>query len=80
MIRRLTIEPSRVFGLPYGTLAVGAPGDVVIFDPAAAWTVDVGRFISKGKNTPLDGHPLQGRVVMTLVDGVTVYRADTANP
>jgi dihydroorotase len=76
MIRRLTVEPSRAFEIPYGTLAEGAPADVVIFDPDAAWTVDVSRFYSKGKNTPLDGHTLRGAVVTTLVDGNVVYRRD----
>lgn len=75
VIRRLTVEPCRVFGLPYGTLAVGATADVVIFDPGATWMVDTGRFHSKGKNSPLDGHTLRGLVIVTLVEGRVVYRA-----
>jgi dihydroorotase len=73
VIRRLTVEPCRAFGLPYGTLAVGAPADVVVIDPQTEWTVDVNRFHSKGKNTPLHGHHLRGRVVATVVDGWVVY-------
>ena len=73
LIRRLTIEPARVFDLPYGTLARGSSADVVIFDPARHWTVDASTFHSKGKNTPLDGHAMRGQVLMTLVEGRVVY-------
>ena len=72
VIRRLTIEPSRTFGLPCGTLAVGAPADLVVLDLDASWTVNVEQFASRGKNTPLDGHTLQGRVLATMVDGLVV--------
>lgn len=74
-IRRLTLEPCRVFNLPYGTLAPGAPGDVVIFDPAANWEVTASQFYSKGKNTPLDGDTLQGLVRLTFLEGQVVYDA-----
>jgi len=73
VIRRLTIEPSRTFDIAGGSLAVGSTADLVIFDPTASWTVDVAQFNSRGKNTPLDGHTLQGRVVTTIVGGDVVY-------
>jgi len=73
VIRHLTIEPARIFGLPSGTLAPGASADVVIFDPAATWNVDASAFFSKGKNTPLDGKTLRGQVMATLVEGRIVY-------
>jgi len=73
LIQRMTIEPARAFGLESGTLAVGAVADVCVFDPEVRWTVDPLRFASKGKNTPLAGQTLRGRVVATLVDGVIAY-------
>jgi dihydroorotase len=73
VVRRLTIEPCRAFGLPYGTLPPGAPADLVIFDPDEAWEVNSADFYSKGKNTPLDRQTLFGRVKFTLVDGQPVY-------
>jgi dihydroorotase len=76
LIRRLTLDPCRTFGLPFGTLAVDSAADVVIFDPHVSWTVDASRFFSKGKNTPLDGHPLHGLVMWTLVDGNVVYERE----
>ena len=62
-------------GTDTGTLKAGAPADVTIFDPDAEWTVDSSSFASKGKNTPLDGATLKGKVVATIVGGEVVYEA-----
>jgi dihydroorotase len=45
----------------------------VIFDPEQEWIVDTSEFESKGKNTPLEGTTLKGRVVATIVGGNLVY-------
>ena len=76
LISKLTREPSRVFGLPTGTLSAGAPADIAVLDLASTWTVDPDAFASKGKNTPLAGVTLPGSVAMTFVDGKIVYAAD----
>lgn len=73
MIKYLTVEPARLMKLPYGTLQKDAPADVVVFDPDAEWTVDPSAFFSKGKNTPLAGVTLRGKVVATVVGGRVVY-------
>ena len=57
-----------------GTLAVGSPADVTIFDPNREWEVRPEEFASKGKNTPLAGCTLKGQVLATLVDGAFAYR------
>ncbi|HEV7126120.1 MAG TPA: dihydroorotase [Ktedonobacterales bacterium] len=75
LIAALTSGPARAFGLPFGTLAIGAPADIVIFDPNEQWTVDPTQFASKGRNTPLAGLTLRGRVRMTLLGGQVVYDA-----
>ena len=75
LIEKLTAAPARFLGGELGTLKKGAPADVAIFDPDAEWVVDASRFASKGKNTPLDGATLKGRVVATIVGGEVVYRA-----
>jgi len=48
--------------------------DVTVFDPEAEWVVNPDEFVSKGKNTPLDGRALRGRVMLTVVGGVVVYK------
>jgi dihydroorotase len=78
LIEKLTIGPVRVLGLDrhiegIGTLSAGAPGDVTVIDPEAEWTVEPERFASKGRNTPLAGRTLKGRVVATLYGGEVVF-------
>ena len=51
-------------------------GDVTILDPDAAWTVDPEAFASKGKNTPLGGKILKGRVVATIANGRIVHETE----
>jgi dihydroorotase len=72
-IELLTAGPARIFGLPGGSLAVGAPADVTLVDPEATWTVDPERFHSKSRNTPFAGWKVQGRVEQTYVAGRRVY-------
>ena len=69
VIEMLTTGPARAFSLPSGTLAVGLPADVTVFDPASEWTVDPQHFKSKSRNTPFPGWKLRGRVVETLIAG-----------
>ena len=72
-IQKLTWNPARIFGLPYGSLSVGAPADVVVFDPQQHWTVNLKSLHSKSKNTPFAGKEMKGKAVLTLVDGRVVY-------
>lgn len=73
MVERMSTQPARAFGLPGGTLADGAPGDVTVLDLEAAWTVDPDAFVSRSHNTPFGGWELTGRAVMTVVGGRVVY-------
>ena len=78
-VERLTASPARFLGMALGTLRPGSPGDVTIFDPDAEWLVDPADFASKGKNTPLAGTTLRGRVMATIAGGKVVYH-DVAAP
>jgi dihydroorotase len=77
LVRCLSTRPAEVAHLPGGTLARGAAADVVVFDPAAAWTVDPARFYSKSRNTPFAGRTLRGLVRWTVVGGVVVHRHES---
>jgi dihydroorotase len=72
-IRKLTVNPARILGLPYGALSVGAPADLVIFDPARSWRIAPERLYSKSKNTPFGGWEVMGKVMVTMVAGRVVY-------
>ena len=76
VIARLTSNPAQILRLPVGRLAMGAPADLVLFDPDLAWRVCTDDFRSKSKNAPFDGRPVQGRVIRTIVDGRTVFKRD----
>jgi dihydroorotase len=76
LFRRLALAPADLLGLAQGRLAVGAPADLVLFDPTRVWVVDEDRFLSKSKNSPFGGRPVQGRVLRTIVDGRTVFAAE----
>jgi len=70
IISKLTVEPANVIQQrELGTLVPGAPADITVFDPNAQWTVDPSAFISKGRNTPLAGIILKGRVMATIYGG-----------
>lgn len=73
VIEKMSTAPAKILHWNAGTLAVGAPADIVLFDPDEEWTVDPARFASKGRNTPFAGWKVKGRVHRTLVDGETVY-------
>jgi dihydroorotase len=74
LIEALTVAPARVLGYEkLGTLEVGAPADVAIFDLHKEWTVDPAQFASKGKNTPLAGKTLKGKVMATFYMGQPVF-------
>ena len=68
-----TESPRRIFGLPAVSLEPGQPADLVLFDPAARWTVDRQRFFSQGRNTPFHGWRLSGRVLLTVCGGAITH-------
>ena len=82
LIAKLTSEPAKIIGNKWGklgSLTVGVPADVTIFDPDLEWIVDSKAFASKGKNTPLEGSRLKGRVMATISQGKLVYKDDSIN-
>jgi len=54
-------------------LSLGAPADLILFDPDVPFVLDRFSLRSKSKNTPFDGQRLQGRVLATFVGGQKVY-------
>ncbi|HEX2252540.1 MAG TPA: dihydroorotase [Thermoanaerobaculia bacterium] len=69
LVELLSTGPARCYGLPGGTLAVGSPADVTLFDPERTVTVDAATFRSKSRNTPFHGWQLRGAPVRTILAG-----------
>ncbi len=71
--RRLSLAPARLLGLPQGRLAIGAPADLILFDPEFAWRIEAASLRSETANTPFDGLPVQGRTRLTMVGGRILF-------
>lgn len=74
LLRAMTINPARLLGLPSGRLEKGAPADLVLFDIGQPWVVDREVLKARSKNSPFDESKMQGRILLTMVAGETVYR------
>lgn len=77
VIEKLTVKPAEIISKSFGrtpVLAIGSPADVTVLDLEREWRVDPSEFVSKGKNTPLAGEMLRGKVMLTIYRGKTVYR------
>src|SRR4051812_44671250 len=74
-LARITCDAARVLNVPSGELAIGAPADIALFDPAQSVRISAQTLKSQGKNTPFLGYELAGKVRYTLVAGNVVYEA-----
>ena len=76
MIESITSSPALLLessNHKIGQLSKGFSADVTLFDLNGDWNVDTGQFVSKGKNSPLHGQKLKGKVVLTIYKGQIVY-------
>lgn len=73
ILEALTSSPRKAFGLP-PVLEEGAAADIAIIDTRTEFTIDSSRFLSQGHSTPFEGKRVQGKVLMTLKDGVAVWK------
>ena len=73
-IRKMSLHPARILGIPKGTLHVGADADITVIDPKKRWKVDPAEFQSKSTNSPFVGWELIGRAEMVIVAGQVKFR------
>lgn len=68
---RMSLAPAAISGIPGQgrPLAPGEPGNVVLVDPEARWTVEPSRSASRSRNSPYRGMELPGQVVATFLRG-----------
>ena len=75
LFRAMSLNPAKRLGLPGGRLEIGAPADLVLFNPNTPFVLDRFKLQSKSKNTPFDGARMQGKVLKTWVSGAEVFSA-----
>jgi len=75
LLERMSAGPARIFGLEPPRIAVGAPANLVLLNPAATWRVREDRFRSRSANSWLLGKRLRGKVVLTVAAGRVAYEA-----
>jgi dihydroorotase len=69
LLRAMSFRPAEILGLPGGRLEVGAPADLIRFDPDEPFVLDPAALHSRCRNTPFDAARMEGRVKLTLVAG-----------
>lgn len=73
LIGFMTRKPAETFSLPFGTIEVEAPADIVLVNLEEEKVIDPQEFLSKGKNTPFTGWNCKGWPEMTICNGQVVW-------
>ncbi|MDA9624036.1 dihydroorotase [Pelagibacteraceae bacterium] len=74
IIETLTINPSKILKINKGSLRKGSDGDICVFDLEVPWKLDAEKLKSKSKNTAIEERKLQGKVLMTFLNGELVFK------
>ena len=72
LMKKMSLNPARIYGLDKGTLEIGKDADLVIFDTEKAWIPK--NYLSKAVNTPFTGTELYGEVLMTICGGKIAFQ------
>ena len=74
MVKLTSYNAAKLLGIDRGTIEVGKPADITIFDPNKEYIYTEESIVSKSKNTPFIGKKLKGEVMYTIVNGKVVYK------
>ncbi len=73
VLKAMTSRPAEILGLDSGRLAIGAPADLVVFDPDFPWVVSETQLRSRSRNSTFEGARMQGAVMHSFVAGRAVF-------
>ena len=76
IIKALTSSPAKILKINKGNLSIGNDADFCIVDINKPWVVRKEKLISKSKNTPIEDKKLQGKVMITFVNGEELFKAE----
>ncbi|MDR7870884.1 MAG: dihydroorotase [Tissierellaceae bacterium] len=72
LLKKMTINPAKLYNLDCGTLSIGSNADIVIFSEEESYVVE--EFKSKSSNSPFIGETLCGKIKYTICKGNMVYK------
>lgn len=72
LLEKMTINPAKLYHLPYGTIEEGAAADFVLFNPDETWIPT--EYASKSSNSPFTGKELYGKIKYTICRGKVIYQ------
>jgi dihydroorotase len=74
LVELLSANPSKLLSISGGSLAKGQKADLTVVDPKAQYVYNVAESKSKSRNSPFSGRTMNGRVVLTVVNGEISYQ------
>jgi len=75
IIETLTINPAKILKINKGTLKKGSDADICVLDLDKPWVVNANDLKSKSKNSAIEGRKLQGKVLMTFLNGELAFKS-----
>lgn len=78
LVELMTVNPRKRFGFEGGCIEDGAPADLTVIDLNRRFTINPADFVSMGKATPFAGWEVDGKVMITMVEGEIKYEETTA--
>jgi dihydroorotase len=75
LVRSMSTNPARVFGLPVPAVAEGEEANLALIDTEREFAVDPSSFSSKSSNTPFTDMSVKGKVELTLAAGRVAFEA-----
>ncbi len=73
LVRKFTVNPARILGIPKGSLKEGADADLIVIAPRKEWLVEKASLASKSKNCAFLGRSLKGVVEYAICSGRIAY-------
>lgn len=74
LVEKMSLNPARILGIGRGTLSVGAPADIAVFDIENAFVLAAETLRSKSKNTPYGGFELKGKLCAAIAGGKVIIK------
>jgi dihydroorotase len=74
LIEAMSTTPAKLLGLEAGTLAPGAPADLIVVDLDMPWIVKKDELRSRSRNSAFEDARMTGKVLRTMVGGRTVHQ------